>query len=183
MFNYFKKIFTGYSLEKRRMDGVDFNFFYSDKPVFFDPQGMIRELKARLNQAMPQTMLLNLPFSEPLSNLPFPEDSQKPNVICVYQKSGREVKVSRFSIKDGIYPLSFYRFELDGTLIGTFRRKYDYGSQLDTIAETLAELNNSDLDLSKGNWLWENQEGAKIYLEKFGHSQCWAFENLEFLEF
>lgn len=182
MFNYFKKLLTGYRIEKRRMDGLEFTFYYSDKPVFFNPQGMIREFKTRLVQASPQCFKLEQPIHLALKDFPSPDQSMRPNVICIGTNAGIELKVSRFSLKDGIYPMSFYRFELDGIEIGSLRRKYDYGSQIESMALGIAQLQRADLDLATGNWLWENQEGQNVYLEKFGHSQLWVFTNQDFLK-
>lgn len=164
------------------MNGVDVVFTYSDKPIFFDPYGMLKEFKHRSAEPSVQSFDLKLPFSEQLLNFPCPGLEDQPNVICRCSQNGREFKVSRFSLKYGIYPLSFYRFELDGTLVGTFRRKYDYGSQIQKIATELASQNISAIDIDKENWLWKNHLGSSVFLEKFGHSQLWSFSNSDFLE-
>lgn len=182
MINYIKKLLTGYHTVKKKVNGVDAVFAYSDKPIFFDPYGMLKEFKQRSSEPLVQQFPLNISFSEQMLNFPCPSLEDQPNVICRCSQDGREFKVSRFSLKYGIYPLSFYRFELDGTLIGTFRRKYDYGSQIQKIASELASHNNSEIDADKECWLWENQLGVKVFLEKFGHSQLWSFTNSNFLD-
>ena len=177
MINYFKKILTGYHTVKKKVSGVEVTFSYSDKPIFFDPFSMIQEFKHRSSEGIVQRLNLQLPFSESLLDFAVPDHDDLPNVICRSIINGSEFKISRFSLKDGIYPISFYRFELDGTLIGTFRRKYDYGSQIQKMASELAQKNHSEISSDKESWLWENELGEKIFLEKYGHSQVWSFAN------
>jgi hypothetical protein len=175
MINHLKKILTGYYTENKKINGARFTFHYSDKPVFFDPLEMIREFKKRSSNYYTNRLELQIPFSESFTHFISSKVQDQPNVICVCITNGNELKVSRFSLKDGLYPLSFYRFELNGVLSGSFLKKYDYGSQIQKTALDFSALNNSTIVLKDESWLWENNLGDQVFLEKFGHTQTWSF--------
>lgn len=177
MINYFNKLLTGYYAAKKKINGLELRYSYTDKPIFFDPIGMLREFSPRVSDLSVQSFEIKTPFSEPLPEFEFPDENLKPSVICECTKNGMDLKVSRFSMKDDIYPLSFYTFELDGNLIGTFRRKYDYGSQIQKTGLKLASLTSTQIDVSREKWLWKSEVGAKLFVEKFGHTQIWFFSN------
>lgn len=175
MIKHFKKLLTGYYTENKKINGVSFIFHYSDKPVFFDPLEMIREFKQRSSKEFSDRLVLQIPLNQSFSHFVSPNLQDQPNVVCLCSVNGNELKVSRYSLKDGLYPLSFYRFELNGVLSGTFARKYDYGSQIQKTATDFSVLNNSTIDLNAERWLWENEQGDQVFLEKFGHTQTWSF--------
>lgn len=150
---------TEYYTENKKINGVSLVFQYLDKPVFFDLFEMIHEFKQRSSQYFSQRMTLKLPFSESFSHFLSPNIQDQPNVVCLCSTNGNYLKVSRFSLKDGLYPSSFYRFELNGILSGTFRRKYDYGLQIQKKVTDFSALNNSTIDLDAEHWLWENELG------------------------
>jgi hypothetical protein len=179
MINYFNKLLTGYYTAKRRVNGMDLRYSYTEKPIFFDPIGMLKEFRPRVSDLSVQRLMMRDSFSEPLEDIGFPEVGLKPSVICQCSKNGTDLKVSRFSIRDGVYPMSFYKFKVGGKLIGTFRRKYDYGSQIQKVGLKLASQTSTEIDLSKDKWLWENDLGQQLFLEKFVHTQMWFFSSPE----
>jgi hypothetical protein len=178
MINYFRKILTGYTTVKKNVNGKEFRYLYSGKPVFFDPLLMLREFGHRVADESVQRLKLNATSQELISNLPKTQENALPSVICIGTLNGKELKVSRFTQKDGIHPLSIYLFEMDGVLFGSFRRIYDYGTRLSDFGNKFAALNQSELDLSKEKWLWKGEQGEQLFLEKFGHSQVWHFTDL-----
>ncbi|WP_187178024.1 hypothetical protein [Algoriphagus sp. AK58] len=179
MFNYFKKLVTGYSTVKRQLSGVECRYLYSGKPVFFDPFLMIREFMHRAEDKEVQHLPLKVPKTElvPLFSLQGEQDA--PSVICTCTHRGNELKVSRFTGKDGLHPFSYYHFEMNGTSFGHFRRKYDYGAQLPELAQKLSNLNQSPLDNSRYQWFFTSTKGEQVFLEKFGHTQIWYFTDSE----
>jgi hypothetical protein len=177
MINYFKKLLTGYQTASKKVHGIDLRYTYSDKPIFFDPIGMLKEFKIRVAHEEVQRLMLISPISEALFDFEFPGDDEKPSVICECPLKGMNLKVSRFSLKEGLYPISFYRFELNDEILGTFRRKYDYGSQIQNIGLKLASVTGKAIDLDLGKWLWQNNQGEQLFVEKFGHTQIWFFKN------
>ncbi|RIW12186.1 hypothetical protein D0X99_19715 [Algoriphagus lacus] len=183
MFHYFRKIFTGYTTVKKNMNGTEFRYMYSGKPVFFDPLLMLREFNNRVSEESVQH--LDLKTSIDVLNVSFvqPGESDLPSVICICTKNGRELKVSRFTLKDGIHPVSIYLFEENGVSFGSFRRKYDYGSKLHEAGKKLAEVNQSELDISNEKWLWKGISKECLFLEKFGHTQIWHFIDSEQVDF
>jgi hypothetical protein len=182
LLNYFKKLITGYFTVYKKVNGLDFRYSYSGKPVFFDPFSMLEQYKQRSGNESIQGLRLAGARAEPFPDFVYPADGDLPSVICEGVKDGHEFKTERYTFKDGIYSVSFYRFELDGNLAGTFRRQYDYGSQLQKFAVIIASLNQSDLNPDKENWLWRGSRGEEIFLEKFGHSQLWNILNPKILE-
>lgn len=177
MINYFKKLLTGNQTAKKKVNGIDLRYTYSDKPIFFDPIGMLKEFNTRVAQDEVQQLRIISPISEILLELEFPTEEEKPSVVCECSYKGKNLKVSRYSLKDGLYPISFYRFELDDEFLGTFRRKYDYGSQIQKIGLKLAKETGMAIDLELGKWLWQNNQGEQLFVEKFGHTQIWFFKN------
>ncbi|MDO8965713.1 hypothetical protein [Algoriphagus sp.] len=180
--DYFKGFLTGRTYVTKRVAGVNFRYSYSDKPVFFDPFGMLDEFKQRSSDSSVQRIELKTSFSEPFPGFIYPVAKDSPSVQCTCSKNGQELKTTRFTFKNGIYPVSFYRFELNGNLVGTFRRQYDYGAQFQTIGLHLATIIQSAMDPEKEKWLWETESGAQIFLENFGNSQLWVFQNSELLD-
>jgi hypothetical protein len=183
MINYFRKILTGYTIVKKNINGVDCRFSYSGKPVFFDPVLMLKEYCNRIAEDSVQHLSLQVSSQDILSIFPNPSAEALPTVICNCVKNGQELRVSRFTSKEGAHPLSFYLFEINGMVVASFRRKYDYGSQLKEVGEKLAMANQSSLDLSKEKWLWSRGQHEKLLLEKFGHTQVWHISDFQKLEF
>lgn len=177
MINYFNKLWTGYRTTKKKVHGFYLRYTYADKPVFFDPLGMLKEFKSRVALEEVQHLAMTKPISEVLFELEYPAAKEMPSVICECNIKGKSLKVSRFSFKAGIYPISFYRFELNDELMGTFRRKYDYGSQIQNIGLRLAKETGLAVDLELGKWLCRNELGEQLFVEKFGHTQIWFFKN------
>lgn len=182
MINYFNKLLTGYYAAKKKINGIELRYSYFEKPIFFDPIGMLKEYHARVSNESVQRMLLTASISGHLTDFEFPDENLKPSVICECSKHGMKLKVSRFSLKEGIYPMSFYSFEIDGNLIGTFKRKYDYGSQIQKIGLNIASQTSTEIDLLKEKWLWESDLGEHLFVEKFGHTQIWFFSNSDVMK-
>ncbi|MFN3759907.1 MAG: hypothetical protein ACK4SF_11870 [Algoriphagus aquaeductus] len=182
MINYFKKLFSGYATARRQVSGVICRYQYAGKPVFFDPMLMLREFLHRFStesvQKEPYTGFeeeINQFFVTPIQEV-------DPSVICTCEYQGRELKVFRFSLKEGTFPLSIYRFYWGGELLGQFRRKYDYGSQ---VSELYEELYSKYPIQQQEKWtklLFNTQTGGLIFLEKFGHSQLWYFPDAKLFQ-
>lgn len=123
MINYFKKLLTGYKTVKRNVNGREYKYFYSGKPLYFDPFALLREFQFRTTHVSVQRWFFNSSISEPISELPFPKESDQSSVICECTNNEKEFRTTRFSLKGGIHSVSFYRFELNGNQIETFRRR------------------------------------------------------------
>lgn len=177
MINYFKKLLTGYQTARKKVNGIDFRYTYSDKPIFFDPIGMLKEFKTRVANGDVQQLTVISPISEALLELDFPNEEEKPSVVCECVFKGKNLKAFRYSLKNGLYPISFYRFELDKEHLGTFRRKYDYGSQIQKIGLKISSETGQAIDLELGKWLCQYKQGEQLFVEKFGHTQIWFFKN------
>lgn len=180
--HYFKRFFSGQTYVDKRIGGVKFRYSYSDKPIFFDPLKMLEEFKLRSSEEFIQHLELKTSILEPFPDFVYPGEKDSPSVQCTCTKNGKELKTTRFSFKGGVYQVSFYRFELNGNLVGTFRRQYDYGSQIQNIGLKIASVTQSSIDLEKGKWLWGTETGARIFVEKFGHSQLWVFQNSDLFD-
>jgi hypothetical protein len=183
LLNYFRKFLTGYYTESKKIKGFTFRYSYSGKPVLFDPFTMLEQYRQRSGQESIQRIQLTRALSDPFPDFAYPDDGDLPSVICQGVKDGHEFRTERYTFKDGIYSVSFYRFELDGKLAGTFRRQYDHGSQIQKFALSIAALNQSDIDPEMENWLWKGSKGEEIFVEKYGHSQVWNILNPKLLEF
>ena len=183
MIQLFNKWISGFSTVKKTLGGREYRFRYQDKPVFFDAVGMLAEFAQRINEKDVQLVDLNSSQTEIESNFINPAEKSLPKVISLFSKGKKELKVSRYVMRDGLHPLSIYCFESDGEVFGVFRRTYDYGSTLQSLGKKLAALNQSQLELSKEKWLWAAKDGPILFLEKFGHTQCWFFSDRTQLDF
>jgi hypothetical protein len=172
MINLFKKLFTGYTTVSKSFNGKDYRFLYNGKPVFFDPMLMLTELQLRKNGAK------NLPFPKAdyfeafRPKFPQKEEHLLPSVVCVSSHGKKELKVSRYTYKEGNYPVSQYLFEIDKQVIGEFFRIYDYGFLTRKYA-TAVDSGFSEADIDSNCWKWEANENKWIMVEKFGHTQLW----------
>ncbi len=183
MFNFFRKLLTGYNTVIKNMNGSDFRFMYSGKPVFFDPLQMLTEFAHRSGDQSVQVFTLSVP-SDKIDLGKFRiESGDLPSVICTFSYLGKELKVSRYTQKEGIHPESRYLFESEGISFGSFCRTYDYGSQLEVLRDKIALPNQSQVDPRSEGWLWKNEKGEMLFLEKFGHSQLWKFSEPDILSF
>lgn len=180
--NRILKIFTGYRYEKKKMNGLDLHFSFKGKSIFFDPIEMLKEYKIHVSQNSVERIKTAVDLSEPLLDLKYPEVNDRPSVICECKKSGIDFKVSRYSLKDGVYPLSFYKFEMNDKLVGTFRRKYDNGSDTSSVALKLAQYTQTDINKLNENWVWKNDKDQCLFIMKFGHTQIWNFTDSDFFE-
>jgi hypothetical protein len=183
MIRFLNDLISGFSTIKKVQGGRAYRFRYQDKPVFFDSIGMLKEFAQRINEKDVQRFELKASQRELEQNFLNPIEKSTPKVISLYTREGKELKVSRYVMKDGLHPLSLYYFETDGKVFGVFRRTYDYGSILQNLANKLASANQSQLELSKEKWLWTAQGREVLFLEKFGHTQCWYFTDVNLLDF
>lgn len=184
MINYFKRIFTGYSTVKKNINGIEYKYLYSKKPIFFDPMLMLGEFVYRAKEEVVQNMPLKISKDEILKIFTFPADKILPSVICSFESNGAVVKVSRFTSKEGGYPQSSYYFEMDGIVFSHFKRIYDYGGQLIELKNLLlVDSFESKPPVVGERWLLHGQEDQKVFLEKFGHTQIWYFTDFEKLSF
>lgn len=179
MVNLFRKLFTGYNVARKQLNGRSFRFSYLSKPVFFDPISMLGEFEQRAFSSNIRNFKLLLPENELEKLLLSANIVDQPTVICEYDDAKSRLKVSRFSFRDGMYPVSLYQFEENGELLGCFCRRYDYGAKL----KSLVELISGDTSLHEvgknESWLWKNEENGYLLLEKFGHTQLWYLKNWE----
>jgi hypothetical protein len=183
MIQLFNKWISGFSTVKKTLGGREYRFRYQDKSVFFDAVGMLGEFAQRIKERDVQEVDLVCSQSQIESNFINPADKSLPKVISLFSKGRKELKVSRYVMRDGLHPLSIYHFESDGKVFGTFRRTYDYGSTLQSLGKKLAALNQNELELSKEKWMWATKDGPILFLEKFGHTQCWFFSDRTQLDF
>lgn len=173
MINYFRKLISGYTLEKKIFRGQEFRFRFQGKAIFFDPVQMIQEYHNR--KANPETYALELSIDRSKLDPFLPEIPQDilPSVICEGKLGNKNFEVSRYTFKRGIQPLSLYRFVLDGQGVGDFYRIYDYGSETQNFILKMASLQGDAISLSQESVIWKNNFEESVFIEKFGHTQIW----------
>jgi hypothetical protein len=175
MINLFRKILTGYTTVTKSFNGKTYRFMYSDKPVFFDPELMLTELKLRKAEArsIPSTPFQSIETL--LTKFPQKEESLNPAVVCISKSGKNEMKVSRYVFKDGNYPVSQYVFERNSVVNGVFFRIYDYGFLTKKFAQSV-DPNFTEDSQTVNSWKWESHPSHWVMVEKFGHTQLWIWE-------
>jgi hypothetical protein len=133
MINKLQKFFTGYAKAYRKINGINYQFKFSGKPVFFDPNQMISELINKTNNLTTWPLGSKENFVTLLSKLPVCPTDLLPGVICSFKTDLKKISVARYSFKDGNFLVSQYVFEIDGEIKGVFSRIYDNGYQLDAL--------------------------------------------------
>jgi len=183
MLQLFNKWVLGFATSKKTVGGRTYRFKFRDKPVFFDAIGMLGEFKQRVNEQDIQQLELTAELTEVQSSILHPIQDLKPTTISSYSKKGQELVVSRFVLKEGLHSQTVYAFESNREFFGAFQRTYDYGSAFSKFGMKLAELNQSDLLADSDKWVWKSPGKAILFLEKFGHTQCWFFSKVSLLDF
>ncbi|TFV97397.1 hypothetical protein E4S40_01705 [Algoriphagus kandeliae] len=177
MISYLKKFFTGSKEVRKTINGWPYTYRYSDKPVFFDPIQMLKELNFRYQDSGVQR--LQYRFTEdPLPRfMEFPKDSDSASVYCKIQLHEKEFEVFRYVFKISHFPASHYRFVYGGDQIATFTRMYHQSFYHQNLGLKLATIHKDSLDLSTDKWAWEHPDGKVLFLEKFGYPQVWNFQD------
>ncbi|NVJ87799.1 MAG: hypothetical protein HWE15_15960 [Algoriphagus sp.] len=177
MLSYLKRVFTGQKTIRKNIKGKVYTFRFEGKPVFFDPIQMLTDLNYRMEEERVQ----RLPYQFKLDPLPtffsLPAESDPPSVTCTIGVGEEELHVSRHTYKISNFPASFYRFRLGGEVIGVFTRIYHQPQYHQHLGLKLASMHKDSLNLSSDSWLWENEDGKFLYLEKFGQPQIWDFRD------
>ncbi len=173
MINYFRKLISGYTLEKKYFRGKEYRFSFQGKPIFFDPVQILQEFHNRKVNSGTQHFPLTIDRSELLPFLPqLPKDAL-PTVVCTGPNGHETLEVSRFTFKRGVQPVSMYRFVQNGTHAGDFYRIYDYGSETQNFILKVASMHGVSVSLAQEQVIWERGQGEAIFIEKFGHTQIW----------
>ncbi|WP_026952286.1 hypothetical protein [Algoriphagus mannitolivorans] len=175
MKSYFNKLITGYSLEKKEVNGQKYLFKYRGKLTFFDPVLMIQECRYRATDSKVQTYEMIGSCSDIQKLLPKPPQASKPSVICEFKKDDQKWLVSRFALKNENRSVSHYRFEVDGEFIGGLYRIYDNGNNMLNHALKIASAQGTTLSLSAEKLIWKSKTGEEVFVEKFGHTQIWVW--------
>jgi hypothetical protein len=176
MINFLRKLVSGYSLEKRSLNGQEYRYRFQGKPIFFDPNQMLREFKHRRDGQEVVRKKLDIEIAQIIHLLPKYSEDLLPSVICEGSRDGKDFTVSRYTFKHGLNPVSLYRFSLDGKPIGDFYRKYDYGAETQNFILKIASLHGDFIPLNQDSVLWENDLGEMAFVEKFGHTQIWLWK-------
>lgn len=170
MINRLQKLLTGYVKASRRINGLNYQFKFSGKPIFFDPNQMISELINKTNSLVVRPLNSTENFDSLVSKLPGCPTDLLPGVICSFKIDDKKISVSRYSFKDGNFLVSQYVFDIDGKIKGVFSRVYDNGYQLnDFISRVEDNLDQRGED--EVMWKWKAPDSSWITIEKFGHTQ------------
>ncbi len=175
MINRFRKLFSGYASVRKRMNGKEYKFMYSEKPVFFDPNQMISDLIRNESNLNVRDLDSSETFQTILSKFPAMVKDASPSVICEFKAGDSNYLVSRYTFRYDNYPVSYYIFEEEKEMIGAFCRIYDYGSLLNSFAQ-LVEPDFVEEDETVNSWKWQTADNVMFYLEKFGHTQLWCWD-------
>ena len=179
MVNLFRKFFSGYNVTRKHLNGRSYRFKYQSKPVFFDPVSMLGEFEQRAFLSSTRKLPLLLSEADLEKLLLKTSIIGQPSVVCEYEERKMRLEVSRFSFRDGMYPVSLYQFVENGELLGCFCRRYDYGAKLKSLIflisgdESIHEAGRNE------SLLWNNEPSEYLLLEKFGHTQMWYFKDWE----
>lgn len=174
MINYFKRLLTGYTFVRKKINGVEYRYKYSGKSIFFDPLLMLKEYQHRSADS-PVESISSLPSSKEWESIGDPlKQKDFPSVVCTCLIRGKELRVSRYTSKLGVHPISTYVFELDRTPFGSFRRIYDYGAHFPGWYQSLTSLSLVE-NSTQERFIFQVEHGGVVFLEKFGHTQVWYF--------
>lgn len=177
MFNYLKRVFTGQKTVRKNIKGQVYTFRYEGKPVFFDPIQMLTDLNYRMEEERVQRLSYQFKIDPLPTFFTLPAESDAPSVTCSIGVGEKELQVSRHTYKISNFPASFYRFRLGGEVIGIFTRIYHQPQYHQNLGLKLASMQKDSLNLSTDSWLWENEDGKFLFLEKFGQPQIWDFKD------
>jgi hypothetical protein len=170
MINKLQKFFTGYAKADKKINGVNYQFKFSGKPVFFDPSQMIKELINKTTNLTIRPLSSKENFDTLVSRLPVCPTDLLPGVICSFKTDSKKISVARYSFKDVNFLVSQYVFEIDGEIKGVFSRVYDNGFQLNNFFSKL-EGDFDERGEEEFMWKWEAPDSSWITIEKFGHTQ------------
>ena len=174
MINRLRKILTGYASVTKKVNGKEYRFMYSGKPIFFDPSQMISELKRNESELISRNLASSENFESLLGRLPVRSEKEIPTVICQFKSGDKEITVSRYTLKREKYPVSQYVFEENQVLLGIFCRIYDYGALAASYIEKL-ELDFVEKNTEITSWKWKTSSESWFLVEKFGHTQLWCW--------
>jgi hypothetical protein len=174
VFNYFRKIFTGYQSKIRTIRGVEIHYKFSVKAILFDPVEMLSDLKFKISGSEISALKL-FPsienFEERLLNS---SKQQNETVIASFKLESRKIKVIRSIKTIDNMPCSRYDFFLDGNLISVFQRQYDYGKGIAISLQKMESYGSKPQTQNNPSYYWTNTDtNQSVFFEKFGHTHLW----------
>ncbi len=180
MFNYVRRLLTGYRRAEKLVNGKLMVFSYLGKLVIFNPVGMIEELSFKLKEKGLARFGEEQEVDGLLKNFLSLRQGMSPSTKVKINLKNEKLESHRYVRKIGEVSCSYYEFYLDHVLIAVFLRKYDYGRDYKDTVHRFLPAFSARLVNPESKYLVElDNVKSKVFVEVFGHTHIWLVKDME----